>query len=85
MCSTALLDTGVQRVHWHVICATSFFFLASGAVVYNTFISTVIYLKTKGFSKTNLTIKYIIAISVIIWVLLALFYKTSSKTFGNVL
>lgn len=84
MGSTATLDTGKHRTDWHQTCATTFFVLTILASLYNTFISVVVYRKSKGFTKGGMLVKYLLTFLLFVWLCLALFYKSPNRYFGNI-
>lgn len=84
MGSTATLDTGKHNMKWHTTCATSFFILTILACLYNTFISVMVQRKTRAFKKGGLYVKYFITMLMVVWLYLALFYKSPNKYFGNI-
>lgn len=84
MAASATIDTGDYKNRPHVICAVVFFLATIIACIYNTLLCIIVHIKTKQFSKTNIWLKVIVSGMLFIWMMLALFYKSPYKYFGNV-
>lgn len=66
MGSTANIDTGIRNGHWHQRCAASFFLLTSLAIAYNTFLNWLAYEKMRAISGTNMLVKGLLLLLLLI-------------------
>lgn len=84
MAASTTIDTGEYKNKPHVICAVIFFLTTIIACIYNTLLSIIVRRKTKKLSRLNIYAKVIVSGMLFIWMMLALFYKSPYKYFGNV-
>jgi uncharacterized membrane protein len=74
MVSTACLDTGYRHGPLHNLCASSFFVLTFFAVLYNTALYWLLYLKTQAVDKSLLILKTVIAVLLVVQVIITTRY-----------
>jgi uncharacterized membrane protein YbjE (DUF340 family) len=84
MGSTATLATGKHYIHWHTLCATTFFVLTILACLYNTLMCYLVSRKVHSFENGTMIVKYILTALLTVWLYLALFYHSPNKNFGNI-
>jgi uncharacterized membrane protein len=60
MGSTATIDTGVMKGAWHNFCASKFFTVTLIALVYNTFLYTVVHFNIDKVKTINLYFKWVL-------------------------
>lgn len=84
MAASATIDTGVYKNHIHVICAVVFFLGTIWACIFDTLICLVIWRTKQTISQLNVTLKVIVSMSLFVWMILAIFYKSPYRYFTEV-
>ena len=70
MGSTSMIDTGKDNVNWHVFCAGNAFIWSILSCWYHTYISCVLYSKTKAVGQNTTVIKVILSIAIVVQAIL---------------
>lgn len=70
MGSTANINTGRRHPQWHIFCATRFFIFTVLALIYNSILYCIIYIKIRTISLINLKCKLALLTAMLVQLLI---------------